>query len=220
MAEISRTQTDTFLDYLKKNFGEDYPIFIEKIRFNGYTQTQVLDMVAALYEQGELEKFDEDVYYIPTDTCLGKSVLSIKQVIEMKYIRDGADVYGFYGGVAIQNHLGLSTQVAATLEIYTNKETAEERKVQVRRHNVILRRGRTYITADNAATLTFLEVVTDSPEWWFRDKDEETEEKMKFLTEYINGTKITEQSVNEYLPLFPEDTAKKIKEGGLTFYAA
>lgn len=128
--------------------------------------------------------------------------------MERKYIRNDTDVYGFYGGVAMDNYMGLSTQVAVTLEIYTNKETADKRRVQVGWCDVILKRGRTNITADNADTLTFLEVLTRAPGWWFKDKDEETEEKMECLASYINEAKITEQSVNQYLPLFPSDTAK------------
>lgn len=139
--------------------------------------------------------------------------------MERKYIRNDTDVYGFYGGVAMDNYMGLSTQVAVTLEIYTNKETADKRRVQVGWCDVILKRGRTNITADNADTLTFLEVLTRAPGWWFKDKDEETEEKMECLASYINEAKITEQSVNQYLPLFPSDTAKKLKESGLVFYA-
>lgn len=204
-----------FLDYLKKTFGEDSPIFIEDIKSNECSQSQILKAFTNLCKCGKLIKFDEETYYIPTETLLGKSALSTKSVIEKKYIRNNTSVYGFYGGIAMQNYLGLSTQVAATPTIYTNKETTNERKVQVGWCDVILKKGRTNITTDNVYSLTLLEVLTDAPEWWFKDT-----EKIQCLTAYIRKNQITKQSVNQYLPLFPSDTSKKLTEGGLIFNAS
>ncbi len=216
---LNKNTTEAFFKYLTENFGENRPILVEEIKFNGYPRTQITDMLDDLCRCEKLSRYyNEDVYYIPIDTLLGKIFLSTKRVIERKYIRNDTDVYGFYGGVAMYNYMGLSTLVASTPTIYTNKETAEKRKVQVGWCDVILKKGRTRITADNAYTLTFLEVLTDAPEWWFRDKDEETEEKMECLASYINSAKITEQSINKYLPLFPDSTAEKLKESGLVFY--
>lgn len=81
-----------FLDYLKKNFGEDFPIFLEEIKFNEYSRAQIIDMLDDLCKCEKLSKFDEDVYYIPTDTFLGKSVLSAKQVNEYYRIH-GKKIY-------------------------------------------------------------------------------------------------------------------------------
>ncbi len=64
-----------FLEYLAKNFGEDVPIFVEEIKFNGYSRTQITDMLDDLCRCEKLSRYyDEDVYYIPIDTLLGKCI--------------------------------------------------------------------------------------------------------------------------------------------------
>ncbi len=61
--------------YLAKNFGEDVPIFVEEIKFNGYSRTQITDMLDDLCRCEKLSRYyDEDVYYIPIDTLLGKCI--------------------------------------------------------------------------------------------------------------------------------------------------
>ncbi len=205
-----------FFDYLQKTFGEDRPILIEDIKLSECSQEQILKAFTNLCICGKLIKFDEETYYIPTETPLGMSDLSTKLVIEKKYIRNNTKVYGFYGGIGIQNYLGLSTQVVATPTIYTNKETTNERKVQVGWCDVILKKPITKITAENVYTLTLLKVIDDAPKWWFETKDTE---KLQCLTSYIKEKQITKQNVDQYLPLFPSDTSKKITESGLIFYA-
>lgn len=208
---------DVFMNYLQNAFGKDAPIFIEEIKYSNFSQTQILNTLTSLCESGEIIKFDEGTYYIPTDDpLLGKSVLSAKDIFEKKYIRNGNDVYGFYGGIAIQNYLGLSTQVVVTPTIFTNKITENEKREQVGWRDIILKKGRTTITADNVHILTLLELFSEAPEWWFRDKDEN---KLKKLGLYIKEKKITEQDIRQYLPLFSSETAKKFRESGVICYA-
>ena len=46
------------------------------------------ELINVLCEEEKLIRFEKGIYYIPTDTVLGKSVLNPRKVIEKKYIND------------------------------------------------------------------------------------------------------------------------------------
>lgn len=121
----------------------------------------------ALCEERKIIRYEKGVYYIPTKTVFGDSILNPRKVIEKKYIKDGDKIIGYYSGITFQNQLKLTTQMPNVIEVYTNNETAKIRDVFVGKQKVILRKARTTINNDNVAVLSFLELMNDiTPVRW------------------------------------------------------
>ena len=201
-----------FIDYLKESFDENTPILLEEIQYKARSRSWILQTLEKLCVDEQIAKFDTDVYYIPTKTLLGKSTLSATAVVAKKFIQKGDDIFGFFSGIAMQNYLGLSTQMAATPTIFTNKTTKLQEKVRVGWYDVILKKGKTIITPNNVSVLAILELVDYSPKRWFEDKNEE---KMKAFERYIKENKITKAAIEQYLPLFSDSTSQKLIESEL-----
>ncbi|MBR6647748.1 MAG: hypothetical protein IKL09_09585, partial [Clostridia bacterium] len=151
-----------FFDYLLDKFGTNEPIMSNEIEFEDYSKPWIYKQLNSLVAEGKLMRFEKGVYYIPTETVFGKSLLNPRKVIEKKYISDGNDTIGYYSGVTFQNQLRLSTQMSNVIEIYTNNETSKTRDVLVGSQRVLLRRARTKITGSNVAVLSFLELMNDT----------------------------------------------------------
>ena len=128
-----------------------------------------------LCDQGMVVRYEKGIYYIPTKTILGTSMLDPRKVIEKKYIKDGEDIIGYYSGATLLNQLDLSTQMPNTIELYTNNETSRLRNTTVGNQKVVLRRARTPINTSNAAVLCFLELMNSVPSSFF---DEERKAKV------------------------------------------
>lgn len=143
-----------------------------------------------------LVRFEKGIYYIPTDTLLGKSKLDSQKVIAKKYINTVEDTIGYYSGITFLNMLGLSAQMPNALEIYTNNEPSRVRKVPVGNQKVILRRSRTYINSENAATMSFLELMN------FTDASFYDCEKRKILSDFIIEKISQEKLFPHLLPIF------------------
>lgn len=86
------------------------------------------------------------------------SILSVDEVIRKKYLQDGINCCGYMGEILFANQLGLTTQVPALYEVYTNKATTEYRETRLANLRVILRK--TYCEID-AEILQFLDLIKE-----------------------------------------------------------
>lgn len=203
------------IEYLKENFGVNAPILIEDIKYKEYSSSWLFKELSKLCNCGELSRFDKGVYYIPTETIFGKSVLCAEDVIERKYISDGVSVYGYYGGVGFMNRIGLTTQMVSRATIYTNNESTRKRIVKVGYLDVIVKKARTKVTKENADTLALLELISDIPEWYCSD-----DEKKKAIAEYITSNGISREGIAKYISAFPDKASKNLIESELIYYAS
>ena len=179
-----------FYDYLLGSYGYDEPILSGEISYKSYSVPWIKKMLKKLCDEEKIIRFEKGIYYIPTDTPLGKSRLDPKKVIQKKYINDGKRTIGYFSGMTFLNMLGLSAQVPNRIEIYTNNEPSRVREVSVGSQKVLLRRARTGITDDNAATMSFLELMTYTDAGFFDSKNKKKNllTKVKYFSskmEYI-----------------------------------
>ena len=79
----------TLYEYLLQQYGTNEPIISADIVFKNYSRPWVMKQLKSLCEDGKLIRFEKGIYYIPTDTVFGKSILNPRKVIEKKYINDG-----------------------------------------------------------------------------------------------------------------------------------
>lgn len=204
----------TLYEYLLQRYGTNEPIISADIVFKNYSRPWVMKQLKSLCEDGKLIRFEKGIYYIPTDTVFGKSILNPRKVIEKKYINDGENTIGYYSGITFQNQLKLTTQMPNVIEIYTNNETTNVRDVMVGKQKVILRKARTTINSTNVAVLSFLEMMNDIIPCSLDS------EKKNRIAEYINNNGITKQEIISYASVFPDKVMRNLIESEAIFSVA
>ena len=204
-----------FYDYLLSSYGYDEPILSGEISYKSYSVPWIKKKLKKLCDEEKIIRFEKGIYYIPTDTPLGKSRLDPKKVIQKKYINDGKRTIGYFSGMTFLNMLGLSAQVPNRIEIYTNNEPSRVREVSVGSQKVLLRRARTGITDDNAATMSFLELMTYTDAGFFDSKN-----KKKIVSAFIDKNRITRKSVSDYSPYFPDKAMRTLVESEVIYDVA
>ena len=200
-----------FFDYLVRVYGYNEVILSNEIYYDGYSVSWIKKMLKKLCDEEKIIRFEKGVYYIPTDTPLGKSRLDPKKVIIKKYINDGNKIIGYFSGITFMNMLGLSAQMPNIMEIYTNNEPSRVREVPVGSQRVLLRRSRTAINSSNAATLSFLELMN------FTDAGFYDAEKKKIVAAFIDKNGITRKSVSIYSPYFPDKAMRTLVESEVIY---
>ena len=204
----------TLLQYLQDTFGTNEPFLTGEIQFQDYSRPWLYKELNKLCDEGKLIRYERGIYYIPTQTVFGPSLLDPNKVIIKKYIRSGSDVYGYYSGITFLNQLRLTTQMPNTIEIYTNNEQSKARDITVGSQEVLVRRARTPITKDNAAVLSFLELMNTVPAQFIMD------ERKTIIERFIAENGITRKAVSEYAPLFPDKAIRTLVESEVIYSVA
>ena len=201
----------TLFESILQQYGTNEPILSSEVSFQGYSRPWIYKQLNQLCEDGKLVRYEKGVYYIPTQTPFGKSLLNPRKVIERKYISQGGEVVGYYSGMTFQNQLRLTTQMPNVIELYTNNETTRVRDVFVGTQKVLLRRARTKITAANADVLSFLELMNDLT------SDVIDDEKKAIITRFISDRKITRKDISTYAPVFPDKAMRTLIESEVIY---
>ena len=201
----------TLFESILQQYGTNEPILSSDIVFQDYSRPWIYKLLNQLCEEGKIVRFEKGIYYIPTQTPFGKSLLNPRKVIECKYISQGGETVGYYSGITFQNQLRLTTQMPNVIEIYTNNETTRVRDVYVGKQKVLLRRARTKITAANADALSFLELMNDL------NPDMLDEEKRSILIKFITDRKITRKDITTYAPVFPDKSLRTLIESEVIY---
>ena len=204
----------TLFEALLEKYGTNEPILSTDITFECYSRPWVMKQLQTLCEEGKIIRYEKGIYYIPTDTVFGKSILNPRKVIEKKYIKDGDKIMGYYSGITFQNQLKLTTQMPNVVEIFTNNETAKVRDIMVGKQKVILRKARTTINSDNVAVLSFLEMMNDIIPRSL-DKDKKT-----CIIDFINSNGITKKDIISYAAVFPDKVMRNLIESEAIFSVA
>ena len=204
----------TLFEFLMGQYGTNEPILSSDISFRDYSRPWISKQLAQLCEEGKLIRYEKGIYYIPTQTPFGKSLLNPRKVIERKYISRAGETIGYYSGITFQNQLRLTTQMPNVIEIYTNNETTRVRDVFVGKQKVLLRKARTRITASNVDVLSFLELMNDL------DPSGLDAEKKLILKQFINDRKITRSDITTYAPAFPDKALRTLVESEVIYSVA
>ena len=202
------------LEYLLQQYGANEPILSSEISFQDYSRPWLYKQLNQLCEEGKIVRYEKGIYYIPTQTPFGRSLLNPRKVIERKYISRDGETVGYYSGITFQNQLRLTTQMPNVIEVYTNNETTRVRDVYVGKQLVLLHKARTKITTANADVLSFLELMNDlSP-------DMLNDEKKAILTRFVADRKITRRDITTYAPFFPDKALRTLVESEVIYSVA
>jgi hypothetical protein len=206
-AEVGMRQE--LIERLKELYGCNEPITAAEIlsAWSEYSRPMVFRLLKRHTESESLKRFDMGIYYIPTDTFLGKSKLDPGKVITKRFIKSGGDVFGYYSGMGLFNELGLTTQMPMVAEIVTEKETTRVREVTVGKAKVLLRRAKTKINKNNAPVLQFLEAM----KFVYEPLDEY---QVANLREFVRRNNVAEKDVLAYSNLFPKRAIENLRSIG------
>ncbi len=195
-------------DILKDRYGANGPIFADEVlrAFEGVPKRTVYYWLEKAVEEGSVAKAERGVYYVPTETILGPSVLPPMKIIEKEYLADGVDVYGYWSGIMLENQMGLTTQNPSVLEIVTNKVAKRVRHLgpAAGYKDVVLRQPRVEVTKANVEVLMLLDLVTSSPLSPREVLD------LKNLLDLAKRT--SKRDIREIIPYYPAKTAKRLME--------
>lgn len=204
----------TLLEMLYQQYGTNEPILLSEITFEDYSRPWIMKQLQSLCASGDICKYEKGVYYVPTQTIFGKSILNPRKVIEKKYINDSKRIIGYYSGITLQNQLKITTQMPNVLEIYTNNESSKVREITVGSQRVVLRRARVEINTDNAPILAFLELMNDITPTMLDD------DKKKRIAEYIGANNISKKDILKYASVFPDKVMRNLIESEAIFCVA
>ena len=153
----------TFVQELRNNFRFNEPIFTDEILkvFSSYSRAQVFRYVDIAKEDNVLVQYDTGIYFMPTITFFGQSIITADEIVEKKYLKNNGNVYGIYSGIALLNGFHATTQLAAAPIIVTNKESSKKRVIYIKNRRFILKKSRCKITSDNYIAYTILEFFNE-----------------------------------------------------------
>ena len=198
------------IDYLLNKYGTNKPILTEELVVPEISYDNLRKQLSRYNSQGILEKYSQGVYYIPKETILGRSTLSIDDVINRKYITNDNDIYGFYSGLSFYNRLGISTQVPFVYEIVTNKEKSRVRKITLKNQKIILRKPYVKINKNNYLENQFLDFINNA-------NSNDLSDNVDVLKKYIKDNNLNKNVILDLITYYPSKTSKKLLESRLLF---
>lgn len=200
------------LKRLEDKFGKDEPIFMSEIleEWKEYSKSRVIQLINEMVEEKLIYKYIKGVYFFPQfiEGWNFEYVLDIRKIIRKRYIRDNNQVFGYYSGLSLDNMLGLTSQVPATVTVVSNKETTRVRTVKIKKVEYRIRSSKGEITNSNYKLYQLLEVFN-------KPEIEITYSQRKKLIEYF-GTNLNQKVLFEIAKFYPSRAINNlIKEGVL-----
>ena len=199
-----------FIEALESRFARNEPILAKEILniFNNYSRAYIFRLIDQAISNGELVKFDKGVYFLPSQSVMGTSTISVEEVVNKKYIKDRNEIFGIYSGISLQNAFHLTTQMPNTIEVITNNESMRCRKVQIDGRTIILRKSRCMIDNKNAGAYTILQLLSEM-------KMEMVEEIKVAIQKYMEENQVSCVELVSLSEIFPAQTTKKLLLSGV-----
>ena len=198
------------IDYLLNKYGTNKPILTEELVVPEISYDNLRKQLSRYNSQGIIEKYSQGVYYIPKETILGKSTLSINDVIYRKYISDDNEIYGYFSGLSFYNKLGITTQVPFVYEIVTNKEKSRVRKITLKNKKIILRKPYATINRNNYLEAQFLEFINNA-------NINDINDNIDILKKYIKDNNLNKNIILDLITNYPSKTSKRLIESRLLY---
>ena len=189
-------------NYIKEHYKEAEPIFFSDLLCEDITDSTLDQQLKELCEKGLLQKYDEEVYFIPKRSKLNLAVgLNADMVARYRFISKGDNVDGFYAGNTFANQIGISTQVPYVIEIVSN-DVSDDGEVLIGNRKFVVRKPIVPITKENAHVLQMLELLVKIDAYL----DCSYEEARDKFAEYISVCRITKSDVDLYITKYPLST--------------
>ena len=153
-------------DYIKEHYKETEPIFLSDLLSVNTAELDLNQQLKELCEKGSLQKYDEEVYFIPKKSKLNLAVgPNADMVARYRFISKGNNVDGFYAGNTFANQIGISMQVPYVIEIVSNN-ISDDGEVLIGNRRFVVRKPGVPITKENVHV--FRERIGEVKEWGHR----------------------------------------------------
>ena len=198
-------------NYIKEQYKEAEPIFLSDLLRTNITESVLNQQLKELCENGLLQQYDEEVYFIPKKSKLNFTVgPNADMVARYRFISKGDNVDGFYAGNTFANQIGISTQVPYVIEIVSNN-VADDGEILIGNRRFCVRKPVVPITKENVYVLQMLELLKNL-DAYIDCPYEEVREK---FVEYISVCGIAKSDVELFIKEYPKSTLKYFYELGL-----
>ena len=198
-------------NYIKTHYKEAEPIFIADLLRTNIIELESIQQLKQLCEKGSLQKYDEEVYFIPKKSKLNLAVgPNADMVARYRFISKGDNVDGFYAGNTFANQIGISVQVPYVIEIVSNN-VADDGDILIGNRRFVVRKPVVPITKENVHVLQMLDLLVKLDAYL----DCSYEEAREKFAEYISVCGITQNDVELYIKKYPKSTLENYYELGL-----
>lgn len=201
-----------FIEKIRMAYDPNTPIFTKEILklFPEYSRAQIFRLITNSIEKGELIKYSDGVYFMPTETIIGPSTINADMVIEKKYLRDDENVYGIYGGIKLLNTFSITTQMAGVIEVVTNNESTRRREILIKNRKYILKQSKCQINKENVGAYTIMELFNEC------DLGEKISDySKKKIKDYANKMGTTKEQLLNISMFFPSKAIKNLLVNGV-----
>ncbi len=200
--------------FLLENYGYNEPIFLNDLQIDNMSNNAVRQSIKRLLASGFLERYDNGIYFIPKqDGLLDKQYLDPLLVVMRKYVQSKTETFGYVTGVTFINQLGLTTQLPATIEIVTNKESTNGRTIMVGNQKVRIKKTTFPISEKNVELLQFLDCVAQAEKY----TEFPLEETVDTMLSYVKKKRFTKEQLSEVSSVITGATAKRLIEWGMIY---
>lgn len=198
-------------NYIKEHYKEAEPIFLADLLIKNITESELNQQLKEFCEKGSLQKYDEEVYFIPKKSKLNFTVgPNADMVARYRFISKGDNVDGFYAGNTFANQIGISTQVPYVIEIVSNN-VSDDGAVLIGNRRFVVRKPVVPITKENVHVLQMLDILVKFDAYL----DYTYIEAREKFSEYISVYGITKNDVELYIKEYPKSTLENYYELGL-----
>ena len=198
-------------NYIKEHYKEAEPIFLADLLIKNITESELNQQLKEFFEKGSLQKYDEEVYFIPKKSKLNLAVgPNADMVARYRFISKGDNVDGFYAGNTFANQIGISVQVPYVIEIVSNN-VSDDGEVLIGNRRFVVRKPVVPITKENVHVLQMLKLLAKL-DTYLDCSYEEAKEK---FAEYISVCGITKSDVELFIKEYPPSALEYYYELGL-----
>ena len=198
-------------NYIKEHYIEAEPIFFSDLLRTNISEPDLNQQLKEFCAKGLLQKYDEEVYFIPKKTTLNSTIgPNADMVARYRYISKGDNVDGFYAGNTFANQIGISMQVPYVIEIVSNNVSIDG-EVLIGNRRFIVMKPVVPITKENVRVLQMLALLVKL-DAYIDCSHEEAREKFE---EYISIYGIKKSDLELYIKEYPESTLENYYKLGL-----
>ena len=191
-------------NYIKTHYKQAEPIFLSDLLGTNIVELDLRQQLKELCENGLLQQYDEEVYFIPKKSKLNLTVgLNADMVARYRFIFKSDNVDGFYAGNTFANQIGISTQVPYVIEIVSNN-VSDDGEVLIGNRRFCVRKPVIPITKENVHVLQMLDLLVKLDAYL----DCSYEEAREKFAEYISVCGIAKSDVDLYINKYPESVSR------------
>ena len=203
-------------NYIKEHYKEAEPIFLSDLLRTNITESVLNQQLKELCENGLLQQYDEEVYFIPKKSKLNLAVgPNADMVARYRFISKGDNVDGFYAGNTFANQIGISVQVPYVIEIVSNN-VADDGDILIGNRRFVVRKPVVPVTKENVHVLQMLDLLVKLDAYL----DCSYEEAKEKFAEYISVCGITKSDVELFIKEYPQSALEYYYELGLNHVLA